>query len=114
MASKGTALLGILAAIGLVGCPKQETENPHAAPSAAPGIAVKSGSTCQSAAESMKNAKPHRSADPPYADCAYGVFAHCGGGKGERGGLCSRSLDQAATAAARKQTPDACCYVPAD
>ncbi len=62
----------------------------------------------------MKNAKPHRSADPPYADCAYGVFAHCGGGKGERGGLCSRSLDKAATAAARKQTPDACCYVPAD
>ncbi len=66
------------------------------------------------AAESIKNAKPHRNAPAPYGNCAVGVFAHCGGGKGKRGSLCSRSLDKAATAEARKMTPDACCYVPAD
>jgi hypothetical protein len=71
-------------------------------------------SDCMPAAESITNAKPHRNAAPPFTDCAAGVFAHCGGKEGERGGLCSRPLDIDKTAAARKQKPDSCCYRPAD
>lgn len=63
-----------------------------------------------SAELSMDRAKPHQPAAAPYADCALGVFSHCGGGDGERGHLCSIPLDTARTKKARKRTPDACCY----
>ncbi len=84
-----------------------------AAPAAASASAAAGGSgddPCLTAAESVQHAKPHRSADPPFADCAAGVFSHCGGGPGERGRLCSSPLDAAATRLARKKKPDACCY----
>jgi hypothetical protein len=67
-------------------------------------------SDCMSAAESMKNAKPHRNAEAPFADCAVGVFGHCDGKDGERGHLCSLPLDVARTQRARKRQSDACCY----
>ncbi len=65
---------------------------------------------CMTAALSMDRAKPRKSAEPPFADCAAGVFSHCGGGDGERGRLCSRPLDLAATREARAKAADACCY----
>ncbi len=94
------AVLLIACGLALTACPKKSE------PSGGE-------STCMSATESIKNAKPHRNAPAPYDNCAVGVFAHCGGGKGKRGSLCSRGLDEAATAEARKTTPDACCYIPA-
>lgn len=79
-------------------------------PGLAPSPADPEDGACMSAKLSMDRAKPHRNAGPPFADCAAGVFSHCDGGDGERGGLCSRPLDAPATRAARTKSPDACCY----
>lgn len=65
---------------------------------------------CMTAAESMKHAKPSKPAEAPFQDCAVGVFGHCGGGDGERGHLCSISLDVATTKRVRETKPGSCCY----
>ena len=65
---------------------------------------------CMTAAESIENAKPHENAKPPFSNCAVGIFSHCGGGNGERGHLCSKPLDEKATALTRKTKPGMCCY----
>ncbi len=71
---------------------------------------AESSAYCMSAADSMDRAKPHQPAKPPFANCAVGVFSHCGGGNGERGHLCSKPLDEQATLKARKTKANECCY----
>lgn len=87
---------------------------PSAAPSASATVgddgSSKDEGHCVSAKESQEIAKPHQNAAPPYSACAEGIFAHCGGGNGERGHLCSRPLDPKLTALTRKTKPNSCCY----
>jgi hypothetical protein len=86
------------------------SEAPEPAPAPSSSAAKPKESYCVTAAESIEIAKPHQNAPAPYANCAVGIFAHCGGGNGERGHLCSRPLDVKATAASRKTKPNTCCY----
>lgn len=83
---------------------------PTPAPTPSASAAKPSEAYCMTAAESIENAKPHENAPPPFANCAVGIFSHCGGGNGERGHLCSKPLDKKATALARKTKANTCCY----
>lgn len=102
----------LLVAFLLLACntPSADSSASGAPPTARSPHAGSVSASCMTAAESQKNAKPHRNAEPPYADCAAGVFAHCGPDEA----YCGLMLDVKATAEARKKAPDQCCYPGAD
>jgi hypothetical protein len=61
---------------------------------------------CFSPEESQKNAKPRGNAEPPYAECAGGVFSHCP----PDDAYCSIALNVARTKKARESGKKLCCY----
>src|SRR5690242_4898770 len=80
--------------------------NSTAAPSAPSSEPPTASERCMSPAQSQDRAKPHKNADPPYAECAAGVFSHCE----PDDAYCSRPLDVKLTWAERKKVPNVCCY----
>ena len=61
---------------------------------------------CMSAELSQDRAKPHQDAPAPFAECAAGVFSHCG----PEHHYCSIPFNAAKTKRARKVKPGVCCY----
>jgi hypothetical protein len=81
--------------------------DPVATASAPPAASAEPDDTmCFSPEESQKNAKPYRNAEPPYAECAAGVFSHCP----PDDSYCSIALNVARTKQMRATGKKLCCY----